>query len=491
MSSAVPVGEPTGPASELARSRSVSLVAVDLGASSGRVILGRVGPGVLEMTEISRFRNGAVTLPDGLYWDILGLYQDVIAGLREAVRIEPSIVGVAIDSWAVDYGLVSTDGSLIGNPRHYRDPRNADVIDAVHAAAPAEKLYGINGLQFLPFNTLYQFAADSRAKEPGVQALLIPDLLGYWLTGERVTELTNASTTGLVDAHTGSWTAELLDTLEIPGSLLARLVPPGTVVGELSPTIRQQIGLSRPVALTTVGSHDTASAVVGVPAESPNFAYISCGTWGLVGVELDQPVLSEESRAANFTNERGVDGTIRYLRNVMGLWLLSETLRTWELQDTAHELAGLINQAAAEPGGGPTFDPDDPVFLPPGNMPSRIAAALEAAGHGVPDSPAGMVRCILDSLAAAFAATVATAERLSGVNVTVIHVVGGGSQNRLLCQLTADAAGLPVIAGPVEATALGNLLVQARTTGVLEGDLLDLRRELRAAISTETYLPTS
>ncbi len=262
------------------------------------------------------------------------------------------------------------------------------------------------------------------------------------------------------------------------------------MLGELTPSVRSQIGFDGSLTLTTVGSHDTASAIVGVPAESPNFAYISCGTWGLVGVELQSPVLTPDSRAANFTNERGVDGTIRYLRNVMGLWLLSEAMRTWELQGIEHGLAELIDQAAAMPGGGPRFDPDDPVFLPPGDMPGRIAGALEAAGHHVPDSPAGLVRCILDSLAATFAATVAAASHLSGVEVSVIHLVGGGSQNRLLCQLTADAAGLPVVAGPVEATALGNLLVQARTHGVLDGDLWALRRELRAAISTQTYLPS-
>ncbi len=491
MSQAVPGAEPPHSVSGSAVDRSASLVAVDLGASSGRVILGRVGPGVLEMTEVSRFRNGAVALPDGLYWDILGLYQDVIAGLREAARLEPEIVGIAIDSWAVDYGLVDPHGVLIGNPRHYRDPRSAAAVDAVHARVAPEKLYEINGLQFLPFNTLYQFSADPRVQEPGVQALLIPDLLGYWLTGERVTEDTNLSTTGLLDARTGSLATELIDALGIPGSLVARQVPPGAVVGEVTGRIRAQIGMNHPVTLTAVGSHDTASAVVGVPSESPNFAYISCGTWGLVGVELDTPVLTEGSRAANFTNERGVDGTIRYLRNVMGLWLLSETLRTWELQGTTLELAELIDHAGALPVGGPIFDPDDPAFLPPGDMPGRIAAALAAAGQQVPITPVELVRCILDSLAAAFAGTVVEAARLSGVDVAVIHIVGGGSQNRLLCQLTADAAGLPVIAGPVEATALGNLLVQARTHGLLDGDLWALRRELRASISTETYLPNA
>jgi rhamnulokinase len=259
------------------------------------------------------------------------------------------------------------------------------------------------------------------------------------------------------------------------------------VVGELTPAVLAETGLSGSVRVTTVGSHDTASAIVGVPAENPHFAYISCGTWGLVGVELDAPVLSEDSRAANFTNERGVDGTIRYLRNVMGLWLLSETLRTWELHGHTHSLTELIGQAATLRAGGPTFDPDAPEFLPPGDMPSRIATACRESGQRPPVTPAEVVRCVLDSLAATLAARVLDAQRLSGRRVDVIHIVGGGSQNQLLCQLIADAAGLPVIAGPVEATALGNLLVQAPTHGALTGDLWALRAQLRAVAETRTY----
>ncbi|MEP6560743.1 MAG: rhamnulokinase family protein [Nakamurella sp.] len=468
-----------------------AFAAVDLGASSGRVILGRVGAGTVDLTEVRRFRNGPVALPDGLYWDILGLYQDITAGLRDAGRAEPDLAGIAIDSWAVDYGVLDEQGSLVGNPRHYRDARTASVIDRVHAAVPAEKLYRINGLQFLPFNTVYQFAADPRVHERGAQALLVPDLLGYWLTGRRVTEDTNASTTGLLDARTGQWSAELLDGLGLPTGLLPAVVPPGTVVGELRSAVRSDTGLPASVQLTTVGSHDTASAIVGIPARGPNFAYISCGTWGLVGVELDSPVLTAASRAANFTNERGVDGTIRYLRNVMGLWLLSESLRTWTVQGIGADLTELLAAAAELPIGGPQFDVDDPVFLPPGDMPTRIAGGCQRAGVRPPATAPEFVRCILDSLAATFAARVRQAQDLSGRQVEVIHLVGGGSQNELLCQLVADAAGLPVLAGPVEATALGNLLVQARTHGALSGDLWSLRAELRAATSTRGHRPRS
>ncbi|HEY7812082.1 MAG TPA: rhamnulokinase family protein [Nakamurella sp.] len=468
-------------------SSEITLAAVDLGASSGRVMLGRVGPDRLELTQVNRFRNGAVRLPDGLYWDILGLYQDILEGLRDAHRKAPEVAGLAIDTWAVDYGLLDTRGALVGNPRNYRDPRTDPVIEQVQRRVSAAGLYQANGLQHLPFNTLYQFAAEPDLTER--RALLIPDLLGYWLTGHQVAEQTNASTTGLLSAVSGDWDTDLIEALGLPAGLLPPVVAPGATVGELSAAVRADTGIDHPLTVTTVGSHDTASAVVGVPAQNPNFAYISCGTWGLVGVELDAPVLTEAGRAANFTNERGVDGTIRYLRNVMGLWILSETLRTWRLHGPTGTLPDLLDKAAQVPAGGPTFDPDAPEFLAPGDMPVRIAAACRAGGQRVPQTRADVVRCILDSLAIAFAARIEDAQRLSGRAVEVVHVVGGGTQNALLCQLIADACGRPVVAGPVEATALGNILVQARTHGVLHGDLWALRRQLRAAISPVTYRP--
>lgn len=470
-------------------SAGIALAAVDLGASSGRVMLGRVAPGRIDLTEVHRFRNGAVRLPDGLYWDVLGLYQDVLAGLRDAYQQAPGLAGIGIDTWAVDYGLLDPAGRLLGNPRHYRDPRTEPVIDAVHRSVSPRELYAVNGLQHLPFNTLYQFAAEPDLT--GRQALLIPDLLGYWLTGNRVAEQTNASTTGLLDAVTGDWDRDLIAGLGLPDDLLPPVVAPGHVVGELTAAVRADTGIGRPVPVTTVGSHDTASAVVGVPAEDQNFAYISCGTWGLVGVELDTPVLTEDSRQANFTNERGIDGTIRYLRNVMGLWILSETLRTWKLQGVKGTLVGRLDEAARVPAGGPVFDPDAPEFLAPGDMPARIAAACRATGQAIPTTPGEIVRCILDSLAVTFADRIDDAQRLSGRRIDVVHVVGGGARNTLLCQLIADACDRPVVAGPVESTALGNVLVQARTHGVLRGDRWELRRHLRSAVQTHTFRPTA
>jgi rhamnulokinase len=471
----------------------LALAAVDLGASSGRVMLGRVGPDVIELTEINRFRNGPVRLPDGLYWDILGLYQDVLAGLRAAERRArehhgAGLAGLAIDSWAVDYGLLDANGTLRANPRHYRDPRTETVIDKVHSQVDPARLYTVIGLQFLPFNTLYQLAAEPDLAEH--HALLVPDLLGYWLTGREVAEETNASTTGLLDARTGNWAPELVEALGLPAGLLPDIIQAGQVLAPVSAAVGEDLGVDRELLVTTVGSHDTASAVVGVPAATPHFGYISCGTWGLVGVELDAPVLTEDSRRANFTNERGVDGTVRYLRNVMGLWLLSESIRTWNLRGLGVDLGEVLVAAAALPAGGPRFDPDDPVFLPPGDMPERIVQACRERGEPLPSiDPEVVVRCILDSLAAAFAAAIADAERLSGQPVEVVHIVGGGSQNALLCQLTADACGRPVLAGPVEATALGNLLVQARTHGALHGDLTALRAQVRTAARMHQYLP--
>jgi rhamnulokinase len=466
-----------------------AFAAVDLGASSGRVMLGRVGPDHsdhIELTEVHRFRNGGVRLPDGLYWDVLGLYTDVLTGLRAAAR-EEHLAGVAVDSWAVDYGLLDARGTLQGNPRHYRDPRTDAVIDDVHAKVDRARLYGVTGLQFLPFNTLYQLAAEPALD--GRRALLVPDLLGYWLTGRQVAEETNASTTGLLDARTGGWSTPLVEALGLPPGLLPDVIAAGELLAALTAEVSADIGVDYALPVTTVGSHDTASAVVGVPADNPRFGYISCGTWGLVGVELDAPVLTEDSRKANFTNERGVDGTIRYLRNVMGLWLLSESMRTWDLRGRGVDLGDVLAAAAVLPAGGPRVDPNDPVFLPPGDMPARIEQWYVDAGLAPPASRPAMVRAIVESLAQAFTDAVESAARLSGQRVEVIHLVGGGALNELLCQSLADRAGRPVLAGPVEATALGNVLVQGRAAGALTGDLAWLRRLVAATHEPRTFTP--
>ncbi|MDQ6793237.1 MAG: rhamnulokinase [Chloroflexota bacterium] len=467
------------------------VAAVDLGASSGRVMVARVAPNELELTEIHRFRNEPVRLPDGLHWDILRLYREVLAGLRKATRAADDLVAIGLDSWAVDYGLLDEAGTLLGDPYHYRDERTSASVDAVHEIISPADLYARTGLQFLRINTIYQLAAarGSAAFDAARTMLLIPDLLGYWLSGVRVAEVTNASTTGLLDVHRRTWDTELIESLGIPPSIFAPLGAPGDVIGPLRDEARVETGVSAETLLTLVGSHDTASAVVGVPAGDAPFAYIACGTWSLVGVELDHAVLTEASREANFTNEGGVDDRIRYLRNVMGLWLIQESLRTWELEGAAERLPALLIAAAELPSGGPIIDPDDPSFLPPGDMPARIVAACVRRDLPPPATRAALVRCILDSLAAAYGRAVRDAAHQSGRSVEVVHLVGGGARNSLLCQLTADACEVPVLAGPVEATALGNVLVQARARGLLAGDLETLRALVRATQDVRRYEP--
>jgi rhamnulokinase len=466
------------------------VAAVDLGATSGRVMLGRIGPNALELRQVARFPNGPIQHDDGLHWDVTGLYANITAGLTAALRDEPGIRSIGVDSWAVDYGLLR-EGQLLGEPFHYRDERNLAGVEAVHGIVPFEELYRINGLQFLPFNTLYQLTVDRVGGRltGGETPLLIPDLINYWLTGGLHTERTNASTTGLLNVTTGEWDAALPARLGLPEPLFPALVDAGTTIGGLTRTVAETLGADSGVTVTTVGSHDTASAVVGVPARTDDFAYISCGTWGLVGVELERPVLSDASRLANFTNEGGVDGRTRYLHNVMGLWLLSESVRTWEAAGTTIELPALLAEAGRITTAVPVFDANDPRFLTPGDLPQRIADWCGEHGVAAPQTPAEFVRSILESLADAFARAVDTAAELSGKTVSVIHMVGGGSQNALLCQLTANRSGREVVAGPVEATAIGNVLIQGRAQRLLSGSLESLRDLVARSFEQAHYLP--
>ncbi|GAA4223747.1 rhamnulokinase [Streptosporangium album] len=450
--------------------------AVDLGASSGRVMTARIKDGRVRLTEAHRFANRPVRVGGTLHWDILALYRGVLDGLREAGPVD----SIGIDSWAVDYGLLDGGGRLIGNPVHYRDGRTAGIMERVTGEVGADALYQVGGLQFLPFNTVYQLLADPDLGRAGT-LLLIPDLLTHWLTGSVGAETTNASTTGLYDVRAGGWARELTDRLGLPAGILPELRQPGSAAGTLRAEVAAETGLPGSTPVTAVASHDTASAVVAVPAATERFAYISSGTWSLVGLELPRPVLTEESRLANFTNEGGLDGTIRYLRNVMGLWILQECVRVWG--DTG--LTGLLAAAAQAPPFQAVIDPDDPAFLPPGDMPARITAFCERTGQRPPAGRAQVVRCVLESLALAYRRAIRAAVRLSGQDVEVVHVVGGGARNTLLCQMTADATGLPVVAGPVEAATLGNALVQARAQGVVS----DIRALVRRSERLVTYHP--
>jgi len=457
----------------------VVVAAVDLGASGGRVIAGRVSAGGIELHEVSRFPNEPVRAGGTLHWDILRLHASVLTGLSAAAASFP-LSSAGIDSWGVDYGLLDASGTLVGNPVHYRDART----DGITAPVPFGELYAVTGIQHLPFNTIYQLAAarGTPALSAARTLLLIPDLLAYWLTGLAGAEVTNASTTALLDVASRKWATGVMAGAGIDPGLFPPLRQPGDAIGPVTATGGGLDG----VPLIAVGSHDTASAVVAVPADGPDFAYISSGTWSLVGMELPSPVLSDASREANFTNEAGIDGTIRYLRNVTGLWLLQECVRHWGTPD----LELLLAQAATEPGLRFAIDADDPVFLPPGDMPGRIASWLSSRGLPAPASPAQAIRCVLDSLALAYRRALLDAQSLSGRHADVVHIVGGGSRNELPCPLTADATGLPVVAGPAEGTALGNVLVQARALGAAPGDLDGMRGLLRASVEPRRYVPS-
>src|SRR4051794_3391015 len=455
------------------------VAAVDLGAASGRVMRADVGPGRLELTELHRFWNGPVRVHETLYWDILHLYRSMLDGLHLAGPLD----GIGIDSWAVDYGLLADDGQLLANPVHYRDTRTDGVMERVLEKVPAADLYAVTGLQQLPFNTIYQLAAERRVLDAASSLVMIPDLLAYWLTGEIGVERTNASTTQLFDVRSREWSDELISRVGLPRRIFPQLREPGDVIGTVLP---DETGLAGGTPVIAVGSHDTASSVVAVPAADERFAYISSGTWSLVGLELDQPVLSDEARAANFTNEGGVDGRIRFLRNVMGLWILQECQRVWGDDD----LPALLRAAADAPSFTALIDPDAPEFLAPGNMPRRIDEHCRKAGQEPPTSRAAAVRCILESLALAYRRTLRAAQTIADREVDVLHVIGGGSQNELLCQLTADACGVPVLAGPVEASALGNVLVQARTLGADLPDLAAMRRLVRDTHELRRYQPS-
>ncbi len=476
-----------------------TLAAVDLGASSGRVMLGKVTGQRLVLEEIHRFPNAAIAVPTPagmrLHWDVLALWSNLRQGLAAVGRGGP-VASVGIDTWAVDYGLLDADGALLGYPAAYRCERSAGAAERFFGRLPQPQLYAEVGLQTLPFNTVFQLLAETRLEQAST-LLLLPDLLSYWLTGECVAEVTNASTTGLLNPRTRQWSPAVLGVLgqyfnRDLADRLPRLVEPGQHIGTVSAEGLELVTSSgAATAVIAVGSHDTASAVVGVPAQEEDFAYISCGTWSLIGLELPAPILTEEAAAANITNELGVDGTTRFLSNVMGLWVLNETVRGWREAGDQITLPNLLAAAGRLNGMATVIDIDDAILLTPGDMPERIATLARRTGQRVPTSHAEITRCILDSLALAYRRKLRQILSVSQRQVSVIHLVGGGVHNRLLCQLTADATGLPVVAGPVEATALGNMAVQARAVGAIDGGLDELRRLVRESSTLTRYLPRS
>jgi len=467
--------------------RSPSLhLAVDLGAESGRVALGRLEGGRLEVEILHRFNNTPALLGGYLHWDLPRLWLEILEGLSKA---PPGVQSLGVDGWGVDYALLGPDGDLLGLPRHYRDPHHLAAFQRVLEDLPREEVFAQTGVQFLPINTLYQLVA-LREGNPGLLEaaqtfLMLPDLFHHWLCGAIAVEWTNASTTQLAQPHTRTWSEALLQRLGLPQRLFLPPVPPGTVLGPLRGEVARAVG--QEILVVAPCTHDTASAVAAVPAEGDSWAYISSGTWSLVGLEQAQPVLSPQALAMNLTNEAGLDGTIRLLKNVMGLWLLQECRRSWGGRYSYAELTEMAE--GAEPFRS-LINPDDPRFLlsheVAGPMPKRIQTYCQETGQPLPQSEAQIARTIYDSLALQYRRVVEGLEQLTGRPITRLHVVGGGAQIRLLCQLTADASGREVWAGPVEATLIGNLLVTSRAVGALPGSV---REAVRASFTPETHQP--
>jgi rhamnulokinase len=471
----------------------LNYLAIDLGASSGRVMRGLWDGQRFVLNELHRFPNGPVAVRGHLHWDVLRLWQEITSGIaRYATQEDAPLAGIGIDTWGVDFALLDRAGQLLGNPYHYRDRRTDGMLRVVDGYVSPERLYAQTGIQRLPINTLYQLVSMRQSGDPQLDAadtlLLMPDLFHYWLTGQKVAEYTNATTTQFFDARERRWAADLLAALELPSRILPPTVAPGTLLGELLPDVRSATGLRHSAPVIATATHDTASAVAAVPGLDERSAYISSGTWSLVGVEIDQPVLSERARALNFTNEGGVAGTIRFLKNVGGLWLLQECQRQWRHAGQPYSWAELVAQAEAAPPLRSLVDPDAPDFLNPGDMPSAIQTYCQRTGQPAPASVGALVRCCLESLALKYRWVVEALAALTGRQLDTIRIVGGGSQNTLLCQLTADACRRQVVAGPVEATALGNIVVQAIATGHLP-DLAAGRAAVAASFPQSTYAP--
>ena len=466
-------------------------LAIDLGAETGRAMLGTLEGGRLTLEELHRFPNTPVRLPTGLYWDTLRLFHEIRHALSICGRERKlALDGIGIDTWGVDFGLLGGDGALVDNPRHYRDSRTNGMLEKTFAVVPREEIFAETGIQFMPLNTLYQLhsmrISGSPALNSATKLLFMPDLFNYWLTGEMRAEVSIASTSQFYNPVKKQWASGLFRRLNLPERILPELVLPGTRLGTLLPEIAESSGLGSNVPVYATACHDTASAVAAVPAEGDGWCYISSGTWSLMGVELDAPIINEQSLALNFTNEVGAEDKIRFLKNIAGLWLLQECRRAWALAGREYSYEELSKLALAAPPLGELIDPD--AFPEPGRMPERIAEYCRARGCQAPDQPGGMTRLILESLAATYRKVLFNLETLLSRPINRVHIVGGGSRNQLLNQLAANATGRTIIAGPAEATAAGNILVQAIGAGEVSG-LSEARQIVQRSFPLETYQP--
>jgi rhamnulokinase len=478
-------------------SMSPGYIAIDLGAESGRVIVGVLENDRLRLEEVHRFLHEPLWLPTGLHWNISGIWREIVAGLRSAAdwgranRVELASVGV--DAWGVDWALVDQAGELVGLPHAYRDPRNPAAYEAVLAKVGRGRIYHTTGIQFMPLNTLYSLYAHKLA-DPGALAaadrlLFIPDLFHYWLSGERTVEATIASTSQMIDCHTGDWARGMLAELELPANILGPLTPPGTAIGKLRTSLAEETGLPSKLQVVAPAAHDTASAVAAVPADADaSWCYLSSGTWSLLGAELHEPCVTAEAQAASFTNELGVSGKIRFLKNIAGLWLVQECRRDLARRGQEFDYATLAELASAAAPLRTLVDPGHTSFQSPGSMLQKIAGFAGATSQAAPQSPGEFVRCALESLALAYREKLILLESILNRRFDVIHIVGGGGKNTLLSQMTADATDRPVVVGPYEATAIGNLLVQGIATGIVR-NLAELRETVRRSSDLMTYEP--
>jgi len=466
-------------------------LAFDLGAESGRAILGRVENGRISWRKLHRFPNRMVALHGHLYWDVLNLFAEIQNALQFAGREKIELAGIGVDTWGVDFGLLDREGALIANPVTYRDHRTDGIMEKVFARIPREEIYQLTGIQFTPINTLYQLYAMVESNSPLLQIatrlLFIPDLINFLLTGRQTSEFTFTTTSQLFNPNTRNWADPIFKKLGLPRHLMATIVEPGTVIGVLRPDLAEASGLDG-IPVIAVGCHDTASAVAAIPATGDNWAYLSSGTWSLLGVEVHEAVINARSLEMNFTNEGGVAGTFRLLKNIMGLWLLQECRRRWSREGKNYDYAQLMRLAETAKPFGSFVNPDAPVFLNPENMPRAIADFCRRTQQPVPQSEGEFVRCIFESLALQYRRVMEMAETLQGKKIEVLHIVGGGSQNILLNQFTADAIGKPVLIGPVEATALGNVAVQAIAAGEFQ-NLAEARQAIKSSFSIQEFHP--
>jgi rhamnulokinase len=472
----------------------VEHIAIDLGAESGRVIVGTVARGQVTLKEVHRFMHLPVQLPTGLHWNITDLWLEICQGLKEAAKwaSEQSLqlVSVGVDTWGVDWALVDKSGNLMGLPHAYRDPRNGLASQQVVEQIGMDTLYRKTGIQFLPFNTIYSLYAEwtqhRQTVESADQLLFIPDLLHYWLSGKMVVEATVASTSQMVDCRTGRWCHELLDTLGLPTDLLGPISPSGTQIGPLLPKLVEETGLPENLMVVAPATHDTGSAIAAVPAEpGSQWCYLSSGTWSLLGAELAEPCVTAEAQAAMFTNELGVGGRVRFLKNIAGLWLVQECRRDLLERGQDFSYSQLTTLASEAPRFRTLINPNHETFLSSGKMLDKLRQVAAETGQPEPNTPGEAVRCCLESLALAYRDTLLNLERVLGQQFSTVHIVGGGGQNGLLNQMTADATGKRIRVGPFEATAIGNTLVQALALG----NLVDLD-QLRSVVAQSFDLTT-